>query len=130
MGPRLVLGGQRWDSNLLRLRQVKSMRTRPRALKYWILSAPAPGFGFDAKAEAPGSKSSNLIPKPWTLKPLARNPRTLSLNPGPGIKFDFDVKTDWQPVNSQRMLLWAGKFGKQEEFMTVSSGFRGLGLRV
>ena len=36
-----------------------------------------------------------------------------------GIKFDFSVNTDWQPVNSQRLLLWAGKFGKQEEFMTA-----------
>lgn len=41
-----------------------------------------------------------------------------------GIKFDFGVKTDWQPVNSQRMLLWAGKYGKQEEFMTVRSTIR------
>mmetsp|Transcript_52485 Transcript_52485/g.130576 ORF Transcript_52485/g.130576 Transcript_52485/m.130576 type:complete len:263 (+) Transcript_52485:237-1025(+) len=35
-----------------------------------------------------------------------------------GIRFDFGVRTDWQPMNSQRLLLWAGKFGKQEEFMT------------
>uniref|UniRef100_A0A6T8NX31 DSBA-like thioredoxin domain-containing protein n=1 Tax=Hemiselmis andersenii TaxID=464988 RepID=A0A6T8NX31_HEMAN len=36
-----------------------------------------------------------------------------------GIRFDFGVRTDWQPTNSQRMLLWAGRFGKQEEFMSA-----------
>jgi hypothetical protein len=25
------------------------------------------------------------------------------------IKFDFHVKTHWQPINSQRMLLWASR---------------------
>lgn len=36
-----------------------------------------------------------------------------------GIKFRFDVKTNWQPIDSQRLLLWAGRFGKQEEFMSA-----------
>ena len=36
-----------------------------------------------------------------------------------GIKFRYDVKTDWQPVDSQRLLLWCGRFGKQEEFMNA-----------
>lgn len=35
-----------------------------------------------------------------------------------GIKFDYNVLTQWQPVESQRLLLWAGRFGKQEEFMS------------
>lgn len=35
-----------------------------------------------------------------------------------GIEFDFDVPTDWQPVDSQRLLLWAGRFGLQEPFMS------------
>mmetsp|Transcript_21823 Transcript_21823/g.53747 ORF Transcript_21823/g.53747 Transcript_21823/m.53747 type:complete len:216 (+) Transcript_21823:202-849(+) len=35
------------------------------------------------------------------------------------IKFDYHVKTHWQPINSQRVLLWAGRFGKQEEFMSA-----------
>jgi len=35
-----------------------------------------------------------------------------------GITFDFNVLTHWQPVDSQRMLLWAGRFGLQEQFMT------------
>lgn len=29
----------------------------------------------------------------------------------------YDVKTNWQPVNSQRMLLWATRQGKAEEYM-------------
>ena len=35
------------------------------------------------------------------------------------IKFRFDVKTDWQPIDSQRLLLWAGRYGLQEEFMST-----------
>lgn len=35
-----------------------------------------------------------------------------------GIEFDFHVNTHWQPVDSQRLLLWAARFGKQEEFMS------------
>mmetsp|Transcript_29492 Transcript_29492/g.90246 ORF Transcript_29492/g.90246 Transcript_29492/m.90246 type:complete len:161 (+) Transcript_29492:540-1022(+) len=34
-----------------------------------------------------------------------------------GITLDYGVKTNWQPVDSQRALLWAGRFGKQEEFV-------------
>ena len=34
-----------------------------------------------------------------------------------GINFRFDVRTQWQPVDSQRLLLWAGRVGKQEQFM-------------
>eukprot|EP01051_Picozoa_sp_SAG22_P022272 SAG22_NODE_5275_length_1048_cov_1.418335_2_plen_268_part_01 len=34
-----------------------------------------------------------------------------------GIKFDYSVLAQWQPVDSQRLLLWAGRFGKQEPFM-------------
>jgi len=36
-----------------------------------------------------------------------------------GITFDFSVRTHWQPIDSQRMLLWAGRVGKQEPFMTA-----------
>ena len=42
-----------------------------------------------------------------------------SLGRAAGIDFDFHVRTDWQPVDSQRLLLWAGRFGKQEVFMTA-----------
>ena len=36
-----------------------------------------------------------------------------------GIEFDYSVKAQWQPVDSQRLLLWAGRFGLQEEFMSA-----------
>ena len=35
-----------------------------------------------------------------------------------GIAFDYGVKAQWQPIESQRLLLWAGRFGLQEEFMS------------
>jgi len=36
-----------------------------------------------------------------------------------GIRFDYNVVAQWQPVESQRLLLWAGRFGRQEEFMSA-----------
>ena len=36
-----------------------------------------------------------------------------------GIAFDYDVPAQWQPVDSQRLLLWAGRFGRQEPFMSA-----------
>jgi len=38
-----------------------------------------------------------------------------------GITFDFNTYIDRQPIDSQRLLLWAGRFGKAEEFMTALS---------
>jgi len=40
-----------------------------------------------------------------------------ALGAAAGIKFRYDQKTNWQPIESQRMLLWAGTFGKAEQFM-------------
>ena len=42
-----------------------------------------------------------------------RNP-----NPPPACH-SFGVLAQWQPVESQRLLLWAGRFGLQEEFMSA-----------
>jgi|UniRef100_A0A7S3EYP1 predicted DsbA family dithiol-disulfide isomerase len=36
-----------------------------------------------------------------------------------GIKLDYGVLAQWQPVDSQRLLLWAARFGLQEEFMSA-----------
>ena len=36
-----------------------------------------------------------------------------------GIQFDYHVKAQWQPVESQRLLLWAARHGLQEEFMSA-----------
>lgn len=36
-----------------------------------------------------------------------------------GIELDYNVKTQWQPVDSQRLMLWSHRFGKQEAFMSA-----------
>jgi len=36
-----------------------------------------------------------------------------------GIAFDLEVKAQYQPVESQRLLLWAGRYGLQEPFMSA-----------
>lgn len=36
-----------------------------------------------------------------------------------GIELDYNVQTNWQPVDSQRLMLWASRFGKQEKFMSA-----------
>lgn len=36
-----------------------------------------------------------------------------------GIELDYNVQTNWQPVNSQRVMLWAHRFGLQEAYMTA-----------
>ena len=38
-----------------------------------------------------------------------------------GIKMDFEVLVQWQPVDSQRLMLWAARFGKQEAYMSALS---------
>lgn len=38
-----------------------------------------------------------------------------------GIKFDYGVYLNKQPIDSQRMLLWAARYGKQEVFMAALS---------
>lgn len=43
----------------------------------------------------------------------------MALGAGAGISFDYGVLAQWQPVDSQRLLLWAARFGLQEEFMTA-----------
>lgn len=35
-----------------------------------------------------------------------------------GIELDYQVKTNWQPIDSQRMMLWARRFGKAEAYMS------------
>lgn len=38
-----------------------------------------------------------------------------------GIKFDYSVYLNKQPIDSQRLLLWAARYGKQELFMAALS---------
>ena len=34
-----------------------------------------------------------------------------------GVKINYDVQTNWQPIDSQRVMLWAMRFGKSEEYI-------------
>lgn len=34
-----------------------------------------------------------------------------------GVELDYGVQTNWQPVDSQRLMLWASQFGKAEDFI-------------
>lgn len=36
-----------------------------------------------------------------------------------GIHLDYNVQTNWQPVDSQRAMLWARQFGKAEKYMSA-----------
>jgi len=36
-----------------------------------------------------------------------------------GIELDYHVQTQWQPVDSQRLMLWAHRYGKQEAYMSA-----------
>lgn len=41
-----------------------------------------------------------------------------SLGRRAGIEIDYGVQTNWQPVDSQRVMLWSRRFGLQERFMS------------
>ena len=43
----------------------------------------------------------------------------LALGRAAGIDFDLEVKAQYQPIESQRLLLWAGRYGVAEEFMSA-----------
>ena len=47
----------------------------------------------------------------------------LRLGESAGINFDLEVKAQYQPIESQRLLLWAGRYGLQEEFMSALNAF-------
>ena len=36
-----------------------------------------------------------------------------------GIELDYNVQTNWQPIDSQRLMLWARRFGKAEAYMSA-----------
>ena len=46
-----------------------------------------------------------------------------------GIEFDYSVRTHWQPIDSQRLLLWAGRYGLQARRRSLW-WFDGGGLMV
>lgn len=47
----------------------------------------------------------------------------LGLGEAAGISFDLEVKAQYQPIESQRLLLWAGRYGLQEDFMSSLNQF-------
>lgn len=62
----------------------------------------ADGVSFQQEREARGNEEVDFIP----LDVLGEQA---------GISYKHGVEMVWQPVDSQRILLWAGRFGKQEE---------------
>jgi len=58
-------------------------------------------------------------PPPKTDEERREKMPILQLGESAGIAFDLEVKAQYQPVESQRMLLWAGRYGRQEEFMNA-----------
>jgi hypothetical protein len=51
--------------------------------------------------------------------PTSSLPSTALLSHSDAPCRSFGVLAQWQPVESQRLLLWAGRFGLQEEFMSA-----------
>lgn len=45
--------------------------------------------------------------------------KSLGRATNPPIDFDMDVLFEWKPVDSQRLVLWAARFGKQEEVVAA-----------
>eukprot|EP00747_Dinoflagellata_sp_TGD_P055127 gnl/TRDRNA2_/TRDRNA2_149376_c0_seq1.p1 gnl/TRDRNA2_/TRDRNA2_149376_c0~~gnl/TRDRNA2_/TRDRNA2_149376_c0_seq1.p1 ORF type:complete len:198 (+),score=33.62 gnl/TRDRNA2_/TRDRNA2_149376_c0_seq1:312-905(+) len=55
----------------------------------------------------------------WYLKRAAAELMMWLLARRSGIWLDYHVQTNWQPVDSQRLMMWAGRFGKQELYMSA-----------
>lgn len=73
-------------------------------------------------AEQMDGRFPAAAPKPGQSAEEARWERMapfLALGASAGIAFDLEVGAQYQPVESQRLLLWAGRFGRQEEYMSA-----------
>ena len=73
-------------------------------------------------AEQMDGRFPAAAPRPGQSAEEARRERMrpfLELGAAAGIGFDLDVVAQYQPIESQRLLLWAGRFGKQEEYMSA-----------
>ena len=57
--------------------------------------------------------AANEVERKERMRPFLR------LGESAGISFDLEVKAQYQPVESQRLLLWAGRYGLQEEYMSA-----------
>jgi len=77
-------------------------------------------FGDQMKGRFP-----EAAPRPGQSAEEARRERMepfLRLGRSAGIEFDLEVGAQYQPVDSQRLLLWACQYGKQEEYMSALNG--------
>ena len=70
--------------------------------------------GSDYKAEKGYEEGPRATPT-VERKPMAE------LGAVASIEFDTAKEMKWQPVDSQRLILWAGRFGKQEEYAEALS---------
>lgn len=74
----------------------------------------------DALRTFSGQMAGRFGPPPKTEEERREKMKPfLALGESAGISFDLEVKAQYQPVESQRLLLWAGRYGLQEEFMST-----------
>jgi len=79
------------------------------------------GYGTpDDRLRTFGEQMAGRFPAATTEEARRERMRPfLALGAGADIDFDLEVVAQYQPVESQRLLLWAGRFGLQEEFMSA-----------
>ena len=81
-------------------------------------------FDPDAKSGVFGSWQDMLHGSPWEDNVQGHHSRLDKQGAAAGIKFQYDVAFDFHPIDSQRLVLWAARFGKQEELVeAMSAGF-------
>lgn len=79
-------------------------------------------FDPDAKSGVFGSWQDMLHGTPWEDNVEGHHSRLDKQGAAAGIKFQYDVAFDFHPVDSQRLVLWAAGFGKQEDLVEALSG--------
>ena len=112
-GLRRALGDRRFDGPLRILEAASASMGRP--LTRPALEAAARRYAAAPAASAKGRTIGELdrLGGESAVEGLA------ALGAGVGVPFDFDVDFEWHPVDSQRMLFFAGRYGKQEAFVTA-----------
>lgn len=78
-------------------------------------------FDPDAKSGVFGSWQDMLHGTPWEDNVQGHHSRLDKQGAAAGIKFQYDVAFDFHPIDSQRLVLWAARFGKQEELVEAMS---------
>ena len=78
-------------------------------------------FDPDARSGVLGSWQDMLHGTPWEDDVDGHHTRLDRQGAAAGIKFKYDVAFDFHPVDSQRLVLWAARFGKQEDLVEIMS---------